>query len=375
MARIKTIYPGVFQEIKISKKLRKEDTFFYIRFYDSEGHEHFEKVQGSKLTTGLTAAKANQVRTQKMTGQIPTNKDKRAKEKEIKEQENSRWTLDRLWEMYQANGQAAKSRRSDIYQYRNHLQPVFGDKCPHELTTWDFDKLRMGMSEKYAPQTVKHIIAMAKRIVNYGAKKGICDKFTFHIEMPFVDNQKTEDLSPEQQAKLWEILENDPDRQAANFMKMILFTGMRRGELFKLTWGDIDWSNGFILLRDPKGVVNSKIPMSPACREMLVTHERPHPQSPYVFAGKKGGKRVEIRKPTNRICKEAGIPNGFRANHGLRHVFASNLANSGEVDLYTLQKLMTHKDQRMTQRYAHLRDDSLKAAASVTDKLLKKFKK
>ena len=41
---------------------------------------------------------------------------------------------------------------------------------------------------------------------------------------------------------------------------------------------------------------------------------------------------------------------------GLRHVYASMLASSGQVDMYTLQKLLTHKSPAMTQRYAHLRD-------------------
>ena len=49
--------------------------------------------------------------------------------------------------------------------------------------------------------------------------------------------------------------------------------------------------------------------------------------------------------------------------HGLRHVFASTLASSGKVDMYTLQKLLTHKSPIMTQRYAHLRDDALKRAS------------
>jgi integrase len=41
------------------------------------------------------------------------------------------------------------------------------------------------------------------------------------------------------------------------------------------------------------------------------------------------------------------------------------LASSGKVDLYTLQKLLTHKDPKMTQRYAHLRDEALRKASDV----------
>jgi integrase len=46
------------------------------------------------------------------------------------------------------------------------------------------------------------------------------------------------------------------------------------------------------------------------------------------------------------------------------------LASSGKVDLYTLQKLMTHKSPLMTQRYAHLRDDALKKAANLAGEIV-----
>lgn len=80
-------------------------------------------------------------------------------------------------------------------------------------------------------------------------------------------------------------------------MRMALFTGMRRGELFKLQWSDID-----------------------------------------------------------AIKEAAGITADLRALHGLRHVYASMLASSGEVDMYALQILLTNKLQIITQRYVNLRD-------------------
>jgi len=47
------------------------------------------------------------------------------------------------------------------------------------------------------------------------------------------------------------------------------------------------------------------------------------------------------------------------------------LASSGEVDLYVLQRLLTHKSAAMTQRYAHLRDDALRRASNLAGDLLK----
>jgi integrase len=46
------------------------------------------------------------------------------------------------------------------------------------------------------------------------------------------------------------------------------------------------------------------------------------------------------------------------------------LASSGEVDMYTLQKLLTHKSPLMTQRYAHLRDEALKKASSLAGEII-----
>ncbi len=80
--------------------------------------------------------------------------------------------------------------------------------------------------------------------------------------------------------------------------------------------------------------------------------------------------RTDIKKAVNRIKERAGLPRDFRALHGLRHVYASMLASSGKVDMYTLQKLLTHKSPAMTQRYAHLRDESLKSASDLAGDLM-----
>lgn len=55
-----------------------------------------------------------------------------------------------------------------------------------------------------------------------------------------------------------------------------------------------------------------------------------------------------VAKPTADIRDAAGLPKAFRPLHGLRHTFASMLASSGKVDMYVLQKFMTHKSPQMT---------------------------
>jgi len=151
-------------------------------------------------------------------------------------------------------------------------------------------------------------------------------------------------------------------------MKLAVYTGMWRGELFRLKWKDLDFERGFILLDDPKGGVSQKIPMMKVARELLESHSRT--KSPYVFPSQNGGQRKDVRGPIKRIKERANLPKDFRPLHGLRHVYASMLASSGKVDMFTLQKLLTHKSPQMTQRYAHLHDDALKKAANVAEDII-----
>jgi len=89
--------------------------------------------------------------------------------------------------------------------------------------------------------------------------------------------------------------------------------------------------------------------------------------SEYVFPSHDGGKRFTVQKAARRIIRAAGLPDDFRPFHGLRHAFATNLANTGRVDLYQIGRLLGHSPNSptMTQRYSHLRDNALQAATDI----------
>lgn len=157
------------------------------------------------------------------------------------------------------------------------------------------------------------------------------------------------------------------DIEAANIMRMALFTGMRRGELFKLKWSDIDFERGFITIRDPKGGVSQKIPLNDQAGEVRKNHPG---TAEHVFVRSDGKPFTDIRRRVNPFKETAGIGPSFQALRGLRHVYASVLASSGQVDMYTLQKLLTPKFPLMTQRYAHLRDESLKRASALAGSII-----
>ena len=277
------------------------------------------------------------------------------------------YTLDQLWSLYrEINGDKASSR-GDIYRYNNYIAPVFGAKTPDEMATLDIDRLRSELLLCLRPQTVKHVLEQIKRILNFAVKKNfIPAPVHLQFEMPVVDNQKTEMMTSEQISAFLSALDEEQDQTGASGVRLALATGMRHGAIVALRWDDLDFSNGFILLRGEvaKNGRTAKIPMSPPARAIL--EQIPRTDSPYLFPGKKKGThRVTFRGIARRAKQAAGLPEDFRCMHGLRHTFASALASSGRVDLYTLQKLLTHSSPYMTQRYSHLADEALLRAASV----------
>ncbi|MDA8139432.1 MAG: site-specific integrase [Desulfobacteraceae bacterium] len=328
----------------------------------------------------MTAARAAQIRARRIAGDELSNTGKRAVIRAEKAAEAGKWTIDRLFDAYMESRAENEARGIDKLRYNKHLKTAFGSKEPCELIPLDIDRMRIHLLKKLSPQSVKHVLNLLTWIVNYGVKKNLCAGIAFHISKPPVNNLRTEDLTDSQLKALLKAIDEDSNIQIQNLMRLALCTGMRRGELFKLKWEHIDFDRGFINIVDPKGGIDQKIPLNAVAREILEKHERPKfkvpgneerfVESPYVFPGNNGKHRVSAQAGTNRIKKAAGLPKDFRPLHGLRHAYASMLASSGQVDLYQLQRLLTHKDSRMTMRYAHLRDQALRRASDVAADIL-----
>ena len=188
------------------------------------------------------------------------------------------------------------------------------------------------------------------------------------IELPSVDNRKTEIMTEAQQAAFLEALK-DEGPLAAAFLHIAFLTGVRRNALLALRWDDLNFQDNFIVLRgeNAKSGKTQIIPMGHKVRDILLSLDK---VSEYVFPGRHGGHREDFVLAKKRVRDKAGLPKDFRPLHGLRHNFASQLASSGKVDMYTLQKLLTHESPEMTQRYAALADKSLRRAADIADDLL-----
>lgn len=368
-----TKYPSVFYRIarRISSQKDTTEKVFYIVF-KKNGKIYEEKV-GRQFADNMTEAKAAIIRSERIEGKRLSRQEIKHAQEQAALEEQRKTTIGKIWEEYQELRKSKKSLVTDQYNFSNHLQG-FSNKKPDELRTLDIEKLRNELeNKKLSPASVKHILVLLRMLINWGVKQGMCkqpDPSLLTFDMPKLDNERTEMLTPEQLIAYQRAIDEEVDQNAAAIFKLALVTGMRKGALLALKWEDCDFENMMITLRGDaaKKGKTDKIPMNDAASKVLQSIDRT--DSPFVFPGKNGGQRVEIKRMARRIKERAGLPADFRPMHGLRHTYASLLASSGKVDLYTLQKLMTHSSPKMTQRYAHLADEALKRAASVINEVL-----
>lgn len=130
-----------------------------------------------------------------------------------------------------------------------------------------------------------------------------------------------------------------------------LHTGMRKSEIFRLQWSNVDFNSNLIILDKTKNDRIREIPMSRVLREMLWELSTNKKKNDFVFSSKYGKPFVDIKKSFKTALIKAEIEN-FRF-HDLRHTYASHLVMSG-VDIMTVKELMGHKKIQTTLIYAHL---------------------
>jgi len=196
------------------------------------------------------------------------------------------------------------------------------------------------------------------------------------------DDMKERYLSAEEETRLRNQLEKrnqeksirlPPDDErvyADHIMPIVLValnTGMRRGEIFQLTWDNVSFNNKHITVSAETAKSSKKrhISMNNETQRVLDNWRKQSSRVGLVFPNPANGKPlVEIKSMWVNILNDAEIHN-FRF-HDLRHTFASKLVMKG-APLYTVQKLLGHSTLEMTMRYAHLSPDSTAQAVALLD--------
>jgi integrase len=281
---------------------------------------------------------------------------------------------------------------------RTYLTPAFGHLLLTQITPQHVQSFvgrcqrEMGLAQKTARLLFITLKTMLKRAKQWGY---LGQNPMEEINPPRVEERETDFLHPDE-IQLFLKCADEPYRTL--FLTAIL-TGMRRGELLGLQWGDIDWVNGEIRVRrslyrktkvelaeeaqsgkaswrfsTPKSKSGTRaVIMSPRLKEALELHRLACPagQHDLVFCNKKGGPL----QPRNMILREF-FPALNRAGlrrirfHDLRHTYTSLLLAQGE-NLKFIQSQLGHASIQTTlDRYAHLLPETQRQAGERLDALV-----
>lgn len=144
---------------------------------------------------------------------------------------------------------------------------------------------------------------------------------------------------------------------------MALNTGMRRNEILRLKWENVNIEYRKIQIINSKNNQLRVIPINNRLyQELNELYKQRH--GVYVFEGSNGMPYKDIKTAFHSALRRAEIEN-FHF-HDLRHTFGSQLVMSG-VDLRTVQQLLGHKDIKMTIRYSHLSPVHVQEAVNKLD--------
>jgi integrase len=246
------------------------------------------------------------------------------------------------------------------------LLPFFGDRLLKDISStlveaYKQKRLAEPSYRKHLtkPATVNRELACLKTIFNKGKGSKAERNPVNGVKMVKENNERDRVLSQEEYARLL--------AYCPAYLRPIVMlayqTGMRRGEILKLTWGMVDLKKRGINLT-PEVCKTNEGRFVPLKKEMVeVLKSMPH-GLPGVPVFSRGGKPITgstIRVGLEIACKRAGIENF--TFHDLRHTFNTNAFKAG-VHIPVIMKITGHKSLTMFKRYTTITTEDLKEAVS-----------
>jgi len=177
------------------------------------------------------------------------------------------------------------------------------------------------------------------------------------------------------------LIDQAPDEEFREILLLAIFTGLRRGEITTLQWGDVSLKRREIIVaaKNSKTSRGRTIPMLGVVHGVL---ERRHAArsdadgTGLVFGRAAGEAWTPImfrRRWNSLIARAKKLPAPVRSGlvfHSLRHCFASFLINAGQ-SLDVIADLLGHSLTSTTRQYAHLLPKRRKAAVRAIEKGLR----
>ena len=272
-----------------------------------------------------------------------------------------------------------RSIATDRANLENHVLPLIGRLKVGEVTRADVERLHLAVRDgktarqlaakprgrriiRGGPGIANRVLALVSKMFSCAEGWGLCDGNPARGIRKLKEVRKDRFLDQAEVARLLATLDL-VDRNgtesgfATGAVRLLLFTGMRSGEVTSLRWSALDRPTECLRLEDSK-VGARTIPLS---SHALAVFDRLTPGDPddLVFPGSNLTSPVTVTRPWYRIRATAGIDRSANL-HSLRHTFAS-WSVMGGLSLAQVGAVLGHKSTQTTLRYADHRLDAIRA--------------
>ncbi|MEW6737498.1 MAG: site-specific integrase, partial [Acidobacteriota bacterium] len=272
------------------------------------------------------------------------------------------------------NGQKVSGLRTykDIQQQLSVLKDYFGKARLRAMTNGDIQKFR---SDRLATPTrsgkqrtiarVNRELALLRRVLNIANAEG------WIIRSPFRGGDTLVSTAAEvKRERIITRAEEDqllaqcigPYKNLLPILICALDTGMRQGEILKLIWDDIDFTNRIITVRafNTKTMRERQVAMTARLeQELLQLYSEGKSKNSLVF-----GTENNLRKRFNTVRKDAGLPDV--RFHDLRHTAATRMV-SQHLPLSEVGRVLGHTQPSTTYRYVNANIETARRAAQALD--------
>jgi len=254
------------------------------------------------------------------------------------------------------------------------IEPVIGNLPLKDISPIHLERIKKNMADAgKSPRSVAYALSVIRQLYNFTKNIGLYFREcpVHKVKIPRQDNRRQRFLSHEEADTLLNALQ-EKSPILHDMALLSLHCGLRAGEVFSLTWADIDIEQGSIFIRNPKNGRNRYAYMTDAVKNML-SNRKAVKDSELVFPSRNGVRIDRASKTFDRIVEELGFNKGITDTrqkvvwHSLRHTFASWLAQDG-VNLYVIKELLGHSQISMTERYSHLQQGTLQDAVKILER-------
>jgi len=254
--------------------------------------------------------------------------------------------------------------------YCRRIVQRLGSKALDEVTHADVNDFREHLRKQgLASGTVNRHLAALRRMLNLAKRWGLFKGDNPAASPGMLREQHRERfLTEAEERRLIRSLDDEPNRNAATILVLLLATGARKSEMMLALWQHVDLERGQLTVPRSKNGRTRHVPLPPVAVMLLRRQlSRRIAGNPYVFPGTKEGQPVEdVRRAWARVKRAADLPADLRI-HDLRHSMASRLASAG-TPLNEIGAILGHQMLSTTQRYAHFQHQRLIETSAIASK-------